>query len=99
MDVSKEVFGLVNGLFTQCSLHDNAGPFAISPTVHRWRGDSLPQVIASEDNPSLDFFVRHVQDSGYKGGDIVHPARHNALHWMGKHISYDVDEDLKDPFC
>ena len=61
--------------------------------------DSLPQVIASEENPSLDFFVRHVQDSGYEGGDIVHPARHNALHWMGKPISYDVDEDLEDPYC
>ena len=37
MDVSKEVVGLVNGLFTQCSLPNIAGPFAISPTVHRCR--------------------------------------------------------------
>ena len=38
MDMSNEVFGLVNGLFTQCSLPDIAGPFAISPTVHCCRG-------------------------------------------------------------
>ena len=60
--------------------------------------DSLPQVITSEDHSPLDKFVRHVQNSGYEEGDILHPARHNALHWMGKPISYDVDEDLDDPF-
>ena len=52
----------------------------------------------TEDNLPLDMFVRHVQDSGYEEGDILHPARHNALHWMGKPISYDVNEDLADPF-
>ena len=62
------------------------------------QGDSLPQVIVSEDNPPLDMFVRHGEDSDYEESDILHPARHNALHWMGKPISYDVDEDLDDPF-
>ena len=32
------------------------------PNSASLEGDSLPQVIASEDNPSLNFFVRHVQD-------------------------------------
>ena len=33
--VNKEVFGLDNDLSTLCSLPNIAGPFAISPTVHR----------------------------------------------------------------
>ena len=63
------------------------------------QGDDLSNVIASEDNPSLDTFVRNVEDSGYKGAEILHPSRHNALHWIGKPISYDVEEDVEDPFC
>ena len=68
------------------------------PNSASLEGASLPHVIASEENPSLDVFVRHVQESGYEEGDILHPARHNALHWMGKPISYDVDPDLEDPY-
>ena len=68
------------------------------PSSASLQGAQLPKVIASETNPPLDKFVRHVHDSGYEEGKILHPARHNALHWMGKPISKDVEEDVYDPF-
>ena len=68
------------------------------PNSASLQGANLPKVIASEDNPSLDTFVWHVQDSGYDGAGILHPLRHNALHCIGKPISYDVDEDVEDLF-
>ena len=51
------------------------------------QGNILPQVIAPNDNRPLDKFVRNVEDR----------SRHNALHWMGKPISFDIDSDVKDP--
>ena len=59
----------------------------------------LPEVIASDSNPPLDKFVQHVHDSGYDEGEILHPLRHNALHWMGKPISDDTKKDVHDPFA
>ena len=59
----------------------------------------LPKVIVSDRNPPLDKFVQHFHDSGYDAGEILHPLRHNALHWMGKPISKDVEQDVYDPFA
>ena len=55
---------------TNCNFSDSAS----------LQSDILPQVITPNDNPPLDEFVRHVKDSGYEEGKILHTARHNALH-------------------
>ena len=58
---------------------------------------SLPGVVGQNENPPLKDFVCHVADSNYKG-PILHPTRHNSLHWLGKPIASDLEVDVEDPF-
>ena len=66
-------------------------------TASLW-STNMPNVIDSEDNPPIEHFVQHVHDSGYKHGKILHPTRHNALHWMGKPVQDNSKHDVYDPW-
>ena len=97
IDVSKEVFGLVNGLSTQCSLPDVAGPFAISPTVHCCRATacrrSSHQRITRPSIFSSDMFRIVV---ARRVTSYIQHVIMPCTGWASLSVIYGVDKDLDD---